>query len=62
MPGYFTGQPHPPATVGYLGLLGEDFPRRVEGEGGAGAGLFEQQRRDRGVQCGQHPPDGHHRS
>lgn len=47
---------------GYPGMLGEDFPGRVERAGGAGAGLPLFERGHRRVLGGQHSPDGSHRS
>lgn len=49
------------SCLGHPGMLGENIPRRVEGEGGAGAGFLVLQRRDCGVLGRQHSPDGHHR-
>lgn len=42
-------------------MLGEDIPRRVEGEGGASAGFLVLQRGDCCVLGREHSPDGHHR-
>lgn len=47
--------------IGYPGMLGEDIPGRVEGEGGAGAGFLVLQRGNGGVLGREHAPDGHHR-